>query len=90
MRPNTVIVRFDVVDEQAAGPVKRIVGFARARNLVPLLDAADLEANPRSAKAGPVIEAILESIADTPNTFVFKTKGILVGASSYEKLQRNR
>jgi hypothetical protein len=66
------------------------VGFARARHLIPLLDAADLEANPRSAKAGPVTEGILESIADTPDTFVFKTKGLLVGASSYEKLQRNR
>ena len=90
MSPNTVIVRFDVVAEQAAGPVRRIVGFARARNLIHLLDAADLEANPRSAKAGPVTEGILESIADTPDTFVFKTKGLLVGASSYEKLQRNR
>jgi hypothetical protein len=90
MSPNTVIVRFDVVAEQAAGPVRRIVGFARARNLIQLLDAADLEANPRSAKAGPVTEGILESIADTPETFVFKTKGLLIGASSYEKLQRNR
>lgn len=90
MSPNTVIVRFDVVTEQAAGPVRRIVGFARARNLIQLLDAADLEANPRSAKAGPVTEGILESITETPDTFVFKTKGLLVGASSYEKLQRNR
>lgn len=90
MSPNSVIIRFDVVDEQAAGPVQRIVGFARARHLIGLLDAADLEANPRSAKAGPVTESILESIADTPDTFVFKTKGILIGASSYEKLQRNR
>lgn len=90
MSPNSVIIRFDVVAEQAAGPVQRIVGFARARHLIGLLDAADLEANPRSAKAGPVTESILESIADTPDTFVFKTKGMLVGASSYEKLQRNR
>ncbi len=90
MSPENVIVRFDAVAEQAAGPVQRIVGFARARNLVPLLDAADLEANPRSAKAGPVTEAILESISETPTTFVFKTKGILIGASAYEKLQRNR
>ena len=90
MNPTTVIVRFDTVDEQAAGPVKRIVGFAYARDLLQLFDAADLEANPRSAKAGPVTEDILESIADTPDIFVFKTKGILVGASAYEKLQRNR
>jgi hypothetical protein len=90
MNPTSVIVRFDQVAEQAAGPVLRIFGFARARELLQLFDSADLEANPRSAKAGPVTEDILESIVETPDIFVFKTKGILVGASSYEKLQRNR
>ena len=90
MNPTSVIVRFDQVAEQAAGSVLRILGFARARELLQLFDSADLEANPRSAKAGQVTEDILESILETPDTFVFKTKGILVGASSYEKLQRNR
>ena len=90
MNPTSVIVRFDQVAEQAAGPVLRIFGFVRARELLQLFDSADLEANPRSAKAGPVTEDILESIQETPDIFVFKTKGILVGASSYEKLQRNR
>lgn len=90
MNPTSIIVRFDTVAEQAAGPVLRIVGFAKARDLLQMLDSADLEANPRSAKAGPVTEDILESIAETPDIFVFKTKGILIGASSYEKLQRNR
>lgn len=90
MNPETLVVRFDTVAEQTAGPVLRIVGFAKARNLIQLLDAADLEANPRSAKTGPVTQDILESIVDTPDIFVFKTKGILVGASYYEKLQRNR
>lgn len=90
MNPSSVIIRFDTVAEQAAGPVMRIIGFAKARDLLQLLDSADLEANPRSAKAGPVTEDILESIDETPEIFVFKTKGILVGASSYEKLQRNR
>ncbi len=90
MNPENLVVRFDTVAEQIAGPVLRIVGFAKARNLLQLLDAADLEANPRSAKTGPVTDDILESIVDTPDIFVFKTKGILVGASFYEKLQRNR
>ncbi len=90
MNPSNVVVRFDTVAEQAAGPVLRIVGFVRARELLQLFDAADLEANPRSAKAGPVTEDILESIDETPELFVFKTKGILIGASSYERLQRNR
>jgi hypothetical protein len=90
MNPTNIIIRFETVAEQVNDPVLRIVGFARARELCQLFDAADLEANPRSAKAGKVTEDILESIAETPETFVFKTKGILIGASSYEKLQRNR
>lgn len=90
MNPQTIVVRFDQVAEQSAGPVLRITGFVKARELIQLLDAADLDANPRSAKSGPVTEDILESIGDTPEIFMFKTKGILIGASFYEKLQRNR
>ena len=88
--PESILIRFDEVAEQSAGAVKRVVGFVRAREIITLLDSADLEANPRSAKAGEVVDDILESISDTPDSFVFKTKGILVGASSSERLQRNR
>jgi hypothetical protein len=92
MNPDRIIVRFDhgQVAEQVEGPVRRIIGFVKARNMLSLFDAADLEANPRSAKAGPVTEAIMESILETPETFPFKTKGVLVGAADYEKLERNR
>lgn len=90
MNPTSVLIRFETVAEQSAGSVCRIVGFVRPRDLVPLFDAADLEANPRSAKTGPVTEDILDSIYETPDIFVFKTKGILIGASFYERLQRNR
>ena len=85
-----ILVRYDQMSEQVEGPVKRIVGFVKARNMLPLFDAADLEANPRSAKAGPVTEAIIESITETPQTFPFKTKGVLVGASDYDALDRKR
>ncbi|MDR3470746.1 MAG: hypothetical protein P4M09_03515 [Devosia sp.] len=92
MNPDRILVRFDQgqVAEQVEGPVRRIVGFVKARNMLALFDAADLEANPRSAKAGPVTDAIIESIVETPDTFPFKTKGVLVGSSNYEKLERNR
>lgn len=92
MNPDRILVRFDQgqVAEQVEGPVRRIVGFVKARNMLNLFDAADLEANPRSAKAGPVTDAIIESIVETPDTFPFKTKGVLVGSSNYEKLERNR
>src|SRR5262245_18333648 len=65
VNPEKILVRYDQMAEQVEGPVKRIVGFVKARNMLPLFDAADLEANPRSAKAGPVTEAIIESIVET-------------------------
>jgi hypothetical protein len=90
MNPDKIVIRFDQVAEQTEGPVKRVVGFVRAKNMLQLFDAADLEANPREAKAGAVTADIIESIRGTPDTFPFKTKGILVGASNYQPLQRNR
>lgn len=90
MKPDTVVVRFEQVAEQVQGPVKRLIGFVRAKHMLGLFDAADLEANPRSAKAGPVTEDIIESIEDSAEIFPFKTKGVLVGTSSYESLERQR
>lgn len=90
MNPEKILVRYDQMSEQVEGPVKRIVGFVKAKNMLPLFDAADLEANPRSAKAGSVTEAIIDSITETPKTFPFKTKGVLVGASDYDALDRKR
>ena len=90
MKPNKIIVKFEDVAEQANGPVKRLVGFVLARNMLSVFDAADLDANPRSAKAGAVTQAIIESIETDPTIFPFKTKGILLGSSSFSTLQRHR
>lgn len=90
MNPNELIIRFETVDRQAEGPVTRLVGFVRARNLLPLLDAADLEANPRTAKIGPITADIMESIDKTPELFPFKTKGILVASANCRELERRR
>ncbi|WP_380874278.1 hypothetical protein ACFB49_46870 [Sphingomonas sp. DBB INV C78] len=90
MNPNELIIRFDSVDRQTEGPVTRLVGFVRARNLLPLLDAADLEANPRTAKIGPITADIIESIEKTPELFPFKTKGILVASANCRELERRR
>lgn len=90
MKPEKILVRYEQVCDQVEGPVRRIVGFVKARNMLTLFDSADLEANPRSAKSGPVTDAIIESITETPETFPFKTKGVLVGASDYDALDRRR
>lgn len=90
MNPNELIIRFETVDRQTEGPVTRLVGFVRARNLLPLLDAADLEANPRTAKIGPITSDIIDSIERTPELFPFKTKGILVASANCRELERRR
>jgi hypothetical protein len=90
MDPNKIIIKFEDVAEQVHVPVRRLVGFVRARNMLSLFDAADLDANPRSAKIGSVTAAITESIERDADMFPFKTKGILIGSSEYQALQRNR
>jgi len=90
MQPNTIIIKFEQVAEQSQGPVTRLIGFVRAKHMLGLFDAADLDANPRSAKSGPVTEDIMESIEDSPSIFPFKTKGVLIGASEFDRLERNR
>lgn len=87
---NAVVLKFDQVNEQVTGCIKRIVGFVKIRNLAPLIGAVDLESNPRSSKTGPVTEAILESLDRTPETFPAKTKGILVGTSTFRPRERQR
>ncbi|NHN86764.1 hypothetical protein GOB93_19380 [Acetobacter musti] len=79
-----------VNQENSISGIKRYTGFVRGRDLYPLFDHVSLEANPRAAKVGNVTNAILYSLDDTPELFPFKSKGILIGTSSYESLQRNR
>lgn len=101
-----IIIRFALVAEQPSSRdeerlsslssensiagIKRYTGFVRGRDLYPLFDHVSLDANPRAAKTGAVTNAILESLERTPELFPFKSKGILIGTSNYEALQRNR
>lgn len=79
-----------VSSENSIAGIKRYTGFVRGRDLYALFDHVSLEANPRAAKVGSVTNAILESLDGTPELFPFKSKGILIGTSGYEVLQRNR
>lgn len=79
-----------ISSENSIAGIKRYTGFVRGRDLLALFDHVSLEANPRAAKVGSVTNAILESLDETPELFPFKSKGILIGTSGYEVLQRNR
>jgi hypothetical protein len=91
MNPNKIVIKFEQVCDQSNDVIRRLIGFVKGRYLIDLINSADLNANPRSAKVGPVTEAIIESIVKTKDIFPFKTKGILLAVSSTPKsLERNR
>lgn len=92
-----VVIRFRVGANQFGpskhtdGGVTRLSGLVEAKYLVDLLDDDKLlQANPREASRSAVTEGIRDSIESTPKMFPYKTKGILLGASSYRSLERNR
>lgn len=89
------LIRLRQSSEQNIGNIKRVVGLMPARHMVELIDALDLDANPRNSKLGPVTEAIVRSIvqdegAGENKLFPFKSKGILLAASGYTLLDRGR
>lgn len=90
MEQSGVILKFDYAGEQTVENITKIVGLVNARYLVPVIDKLNLEANPRSSKTGDVTEAIQDTIKNNPALFPFMSKGILLGASQYERLERNR
>lgn len=91
MNPNKIIIKFEQVADQPNDVIRRLTGFVQAKYLVDLIDAADLNANPRSAKVGNVTEDIIDSIKKTKDIFPFKTKGILLAVSTIPReLERKR
>lgn len=89
-KQDAIIVKFDFSNDQTVGEITKIVGLVMAKYLVPVIDHLDLEANPRASRTGSVTAAIQDSIETDPATFPFKTKGVLLAASQYERLERNR
>lgn len=86
----SIIIKFDFFDCQSVGQAKKLIGLVKAKYLIPIIDHLNLEANPRSSKTGAVTDAIQDSIEKVPDLFPFKTKGILLAASQYEEMERNR
>lgn len=85
-----IIIKFDEKSEQVVGSTRKIVGLVRAKYLIPIIDNLNLEANPRSSREGSVTDAIKETINNSPELYPFMSKGILLAASNYQWLERNR
>ncbi len=86
----SVLIRMDQAAEQTHGFIKRVHGLVKLKGLIPLISDLDLEANPRDSKVSKVTNDIRESLEKTPETFPYKTKGILVASSSYTLRDRSR
>lgn len=86
----SIIIKFEGSAEQTVGGITKIVGLVQARFFVSIIDALNLEANPRSSKTGSVTDAIQETITNMPVLFPFMSKGVLLASSNYEKLDRGR
>jgi hypothetical protein len=85
----SIILKVDQRAEQMFGPVRKIIGLLSPKAFNQLVDVTDLSANPRLAKKGSVTQEIEASLAE-PNLFPAKTKGLLVAATAYQDLERNR
>lgn len=93
---STTIIRLSQCFEQQIGRIVRVIGLMSPKFLVGLIDQLNLDANPRDSKLGPVTNAIQESlekdetVEKNSKLFPLKSKGILVAASGYKELDRNR
>ncbi|WP_072375218.1 hypothetical protein [Thermophilibacter mediterraneus] len=93
---NATIIRLHQSFKQQIGHITRVIGLMSPKFLVGLIDKLDLDANPRNSRLGNVTNAIQESIEKDEEAkgdsklFPLKSKGILIAASGYEVLDRNR
>lgn len=90
MQDHNVILRFDTACLGDKYGINTLTGTVTAGTILKLIDVADLQANPREAKIGKITDDIMESIAETPELFHFKSKGLLISAGRCEPLDRNR
>ena len=88
-----VRVRNLVLDGQQEGSefrIQRICGYLNARDFSKLMGAAESTVNPRTAKVNPVVKQIFETLANYPELFWIKSRGVLVATKQCVHLERER
>lgn len=45
----SIILKMDFPGEETVGEITKVVGLVKAKYLIPIIDALDLNANPRSS-----------------------------------------
>jgi len=90
MRNPSLVIRLKDPCVREKPVVDNIIGELDPANFAKLVDIADLQANPRECKTGPITEAIIESLEENQQLFQHKTKGLLLASTSCTPLDRNR
>jgi hypothetical protein len=85
-----VTLKFEECVVQDIGSFKRVFGLVKVRQFVPLIQAVDLDSNPRNSKAGSITGDIMESLERYPDIFPLMSKGILISALNFRSLDRGR
>lgn len=90
MRLPTLTIRLKEPCAREKSIVNTIVGELDAKNFAKLVDAVDLQANPRDCKVGQITDDIYESLEENSLLFEHKTKGLLLASKSCKPLERDR
>ncbi len=70
--------------------LNKLVSSINAQDFIKLLKNAENKVNPRSAKKNAITEGIQETLANSPELFWYKSKGMLLATEQCEILERNR
>lgn len=90
---NKIIIRFKkpIVEQTVEkSGIARITGFISPVDLLQIVNAVGLEANPRDAKANMITAEIIDTIKYSPELYPFKTKGLLIAVAECDALERER
>lgn len=70
--------------------INKVIGTLNPSNIAKLLDTIELTANPRKSKINKITNAIQETLELSPESMVFKSKGLLLSTGECEPLERGR
>ena len=87
---NTITLKVEHNDSRILGDFRRITGFVKVVNLIPLITTLDLDANPRNSRKSDITKEIISTIRDSALLLPFKSKGLLIGASECFPRERGR
>lgn len=85
-----VTLKIEQCNSQIVGSARRLIGLVKLKQVVKVIEVLDLEANPRDSKLSSITNDIMDSLNHTPELFPLKSKGLLMAASVFRELDRDR